>query len=367
MQLVSKTIRAGSVAELYITACPNPDADTEKQAEELFTAVKTTLEDVGAQLVQERVFATEDALRLARPIRSSVYAELDDGVEPAWLVTPEGINGRIAGLQVHAVTGCPKPQVLRYKGTSCGRLVQGPDTNIVMLSGICNPAGGDAVQQACDMLEKGLSVLKQVGLDMFAVPRTWMWLGNILHWYDQFNNVRNAFFTKWGLIGNGQDKMPASTGIGIRPANGSLCAMDLAAVSGKKAVIKYINIGGNQMGAINYGSAFSRATVANTIAGETVFVSGTASIGADGKTTNIGDTPAQIRQTIENVRALLRQLDCCNEDVVQATAYCKTPEIEKLFCEEWSALPWPVLTAIADICREDLLFEMEATAVRPYR
>jgi enamine deaminase RidA (YjgF/YER057c/UK114 family) len=93
-----------------------------------------------------------------------------------------------------------------------------------------------------------------------------------------------------------------------------------------------------------------------------VFISGTASIDANGKTTNINDAPKQIEATINNVRAVLNEMQCQDEDVVQATAYCKTPEIEKLFHNQWSDLIWPSLTVIADVCRDDLLFEMEATA-----
>ena len=62
------------------------------------------------------------------------------------------------------------------------------------------------------------------------------------------------------------------------------------------------------------------------------------------------------------MRAVLNEMQCRDEDVVQAIAYCKTTEIEKLFWSQWSDLVWPSLTVIADVCRDDLLFEMEATA-----
>jgi hypothetical protein len=56
-------------------------------------------------------------------------------------------------------------------------------------------------------------------------------------------------------------------------------------------------------------------------------------------------------------------MQCGDEDVIQATAFCKTAEIEKLFRKHCSDLAWPSLAVIADVCRNDLLFEMEATAV----
>jgi enamine deaminase RidA (YjgF/YER057c/UK114 family) len=157
--------------------------------------------------------------------------------------------------------------------------------------------------------------------------------------------------------------MPASTGIGIGPRNGAICGMDLVAVIGPNKSIGYFDASGNQNSALKYGSAFSRACCVETPAGMTLFVSGTASISINGKTTNIGDAPKQIEESINNVRAVLSEMQCDDNDVVQATAYCKTAEIERLFCSKYGDLAWPALTAIADICRDDLLFEIEATAI----
>jgi enamine deaminase RidA (YjgF/YER057c/UK114 family) len=138
--------------------------------------------------------------------------------------------------------------------------------------------------------------------------------------------------------------------------------MDLVAVIGTNKSIEYFDAGVSQNSAFKYGSAFSRACRVETPAGTTLFISGTASIGVNGKTTNIGDAPKQIETSISNVRAILRKMQCDDDDVVQATAYCKTADIEKLFRSKYSDMDWPTLTAIADICRDDLLFEIEATA-----
>jgi len=44
-------------------------------------------------------------------------------------------------------------------------------------------------------------------------------------------------------------------------------------------------------------------------------------------------------------------------------AYCKTTDVEKIFNASRGALPWPWVTVICDICRPELLFEIEATAM----
>lgn len=365
MQIYTRTINADRITEIYITAIPTPHTDTNSQTEELFTGISTALNASNAQILQERVFATENALETARSVRGKIYGHLDDGVNPTWLVVPNGINGQIAGIQVHAVSGCSTPQILEVDGIPCGRIVRTPKNAYLALSNIRQPSAGGRTAQALAMLEKTELILSKAGIDMFAVPRTWMWLSNILSWYDDFNHIRNDFFKKRGLIAeNRKSKMPASTGIGIGPDNGALCAMDLAAVIEDESSIEYLDAAGNQQSALEYGSAFSRAAKAKTPAGTTVFVSGTASIGADGKTIHVADPHAQIQTTINNVRAVLREFDCSDDDVVQAIAYCKTPQVEKLFVGNWSNLSWPTVTAIADVCRNDLLFEIEATAAK---
>jgi len=364
VQLNTRTIEGTKASEIYVSAAPTPGADVREQADKLFGGISDFLDSRRARILHERVFAAKQAIQIIRPIRTKAYGLLDDEVEPAWLVVPEGVNGQIAGVQVHAVVDGQSPEILHSEGIACGRILHGQKWTYLTLSGICSHAAGDAKQQARAMFEKAESILKQKGIDFSSVPRTWIWLDDILSWYDDFNTVRNRFFIEWGLMGSGKkNKVPASTGIGVGTNNCVMCAMDIAALIGPDGSIEYLEAGGNQQSALDYGSAFSRASRATTPAGTTVFVSGTASIAKDGTTMHVGDAESQIAASISNVRAVLREMGCSDNDVVQSTAYCKTKEVEELFCDKWSGLPWPNISAIADVCREELLFEIEATAV----
>ncbi|MHC4103855.1 MAG: Rid family hydrolase [Planctomycetota bacterium] len=297
-------------------------------------------------------------------IRSETYGKLDDGVAPSMLVAQEGLLGPIAGVQIHAISCENKPEVISIDEIACGRILRVPGEGYVSLLSISNQQGKEITHHAQAMMEKAESALLQLGANFLSVPRTWMWLKDILSWYDEFNEVRNEFFTQRGLIGDGtRQSMPASTGIGLGPAGGGTCAMDLIAVLEPVDCTKYLQAGGKQQSALDYGSAFSRASKTDTPAGQTVFVSGTASIDADGETTHIGDAAGQINTTIENVRAVLVDMHCSDEDVVQVIAYCKTTEVERVFNSVRDNLPWPWITVICDICRDDLLFEIEATAM----
>ena len=362
--LDTRSVESPAATEIYISATSGDDTPPEHQAQGIFAGICDILRSKGAYILQERVFSTQAAMETLCQARSEAYGDLDDGVAPSFLVAKEGLSGNIAGVQVYAISSDSRPEVVSLDQTGCGRILRTPDCSYLALSNVSAPKAAKDTEQAQAMMEKAESVLRQFGVDFLSVPRTWMWLRDILSWYDEFNHVRTTFFTERGLIGAGtRQSMPASTGIGLGPADGSNCSMDLTAVLEPSDSTRFLQAVGKQQCALEYGSAFSRASRAITPAGQTVFVSGTASIDADGATTNIGDAPGQIKTTIENVRAVLSDMQCSDDDVVQVVAYCKTTEVEKIFNSFKDTLAWPWLTAICDICRPDLLFEIEATAM----
>ena len=358
------SVKSAQAVEVHISAVPAVKASAQEQGEELFSGIREVLQENNARILQERVFCVASVAENISVIRSKIYGELDDGVEPSWLGVSEGMFGQVPGVQVHAVSCDSTVQIVQFAGQPCGRIIELGSLKYMTLSGISAPDAGQSTEQAREMLENGEFLLKQAGGNMFSVARTWMWLADILSWYEDFNYVRNQFFKEYGLIRKDvQPSIPASTGIGIGPAGGARCAMELVAAIEPAGAIVYLNEDSFQHSAFEYGSSFSRATRVPTPAGEAVYVSGTASINASGATVHIGDIQAQIDVTIENVRAVLKDMNCRDEDVVQAMAYCKTDEVEEVFCQSREDLPWPCLVLLTDICREDLLFEVEVMAV----
>jgi len=364
VNLKIRQLESDLAAEFYISAVPEGKIPLQKQAQEIFSAITDTLRSKKARILQERIFASQKAMETIHQVRLKTYRDLDDGVAPTFLICTKGMSGPVAAVQLHAVTADVRPEPINSEGRLCGRILRLPKRTYLTLSQISAPSFTQPIEQAKAMLEKAESILKQFGTDFFSVPRTWMWLGDILSWYDSFNNVRNKFFAERGIIGKGtRQSLPASTGIGLRPAAPAKCAMDLVAVLEPSDSIHYLPAVGKQQCALEYGSAFSRASEAITPAGLTVFVSGTASIDVTGATTNIGDPLGQINTTIENVRAVLKDMHCEDKHIMQVVAYCKTAEVENIFNSLKDTPPWPWVTVICDICRPDLLFEIEATAL----
>jgi enamine deaminase RidA (YjgF/YER057c/UK114 family) len=368
-KIETRELGSGSAAELYLTARPSGCGSAADQAEELFATIGETLRAWDGRIFEERIFATAEALRIAAPLRRSAYGALDDGVPPTQLVVPQGLSGEIAGVQLHALNSSLRPQLISPDGgPPCGRIVEQHSCRYISLSGLSGP-GSTAPQQAEAMFERARAALAQAGCDLASIGRTWLWLGDILSWYDDFNRVRNQFFTAHGLIDRaaGRVRAPASTGIGIRPAGAAECSLDAYAVVGEKRRLEVFMSGGRQNAAMAYGSAFSRAARCSSPAGDAIFISGTAAIDATGASVHVGDPAKQFEATVANVRAIMASAGATDADVVQAIIYCKTPEVERLVETACSGLPWPRLVLQADVCRPELLVEIEVTAAQAIR
>lgn len=368
-KIETRELGAGSAAELYITARPAGGGSATEQAEELYGAVGETLRAWDGRIFEERIFATAEALLAAAPVRQAAYGALDDGVPPTQLVVPAERTGEIAGVQVHAFKRSLRGGLISLPGgPACGRFFEQNGCRYISLSGLTAP-GATAPEQAATMFEKTRVALAAAGGDLASVGRTWLWLGDILPWYDDLNRVRNQFFTANGLIDRaaGRVRVPASTGIGIGPTGAGLCALDAYAVVGEKRRLEFFMAGGHQNAAMAYGSAFSRAARCSSPSGEVIFISGTAAIDTSGASEFPGDAVKQTEATVANVRAIMASAGAGDEDVVQAIIYCKTAEVERQVESICAKLPWPHLVMQADVCRPELLVEIEATAAQAGR
>jgi chorismate lyase / 3-hydroxybenzoate synthase len=121
--------------------------------------------------------------------------------------------------------------------------------------------------------------------------------------------------------------------------------------------------------------AFSRATVLHESSGLTLFVSGTASI-VGHRTIHIGDAAAQTRETLTNIEALLAEANRATGasrfrlDSLAYKVYVRhaadLPVIQEELCSALGSSA-RIVYLKADICREDLLVEIEATGMYPLK
>lgn len=139
---------------------------------------------------------------------------------------------------------------------------------------------------------------------------------------------------------------------------------------------QFINVDEKMKNAFEYSdgnpASFSRGIVVSGQK-ETLYVSGTASIGPDGETLHKGDFNHQVRQTFVNLTHVLNKASFEWKDVVRLTIYLRDIDRdyvefnkirEKLF-KDYKLSNYPASTCIgAKICRSDLLVEIELIAMK---
>jgi enamine deaminase RidA (YjgF/YER057c/UK114 family) len=221
--------------------------------------------------------------------------------------------------------------------------------------------------QARFMIERAERILREQGAAYRNVVRTWFYLSDILSWYGEFNKVRNQKYGEFGIMpgpGDTQLLLPASTGIRGETATGAACAMDLIAVTAEDGVVPEMLKLTNpvQLDAFRYGSAFSRAAV---IYDNLVEVSGTAAIDSHGVSLLPGDIQGQIECTLHKIETLLSQKDLSLNDICSATVFVKHPHDAEIFYRMAATRgleDLPAVCVVADVCRDELLFEIDAEA-----
>ncbi|HWB59391.1 MAG TPA: RidA family protein [Chthoniobacteraceae bacterium] len=270
------------------------------------------------------------------------------------------------GIQVRMLSGIASAPVI-HGGRVIGRVFE-DDGAVHCVLGDVRPATTTAPreEQAAEVFRIIQEALGEAGMDFRDTARTWFYLDHILDWYTEFNQVRTSFFRRHGVV-----RTPASTGIGTANLAGSAVVAKVLAVRPKNGTVTVRQIGSpQQCEAVEYGSAFSRAMEIADAASRVLYVSGTASIEPGGRTVHIGNVAMQIETTMEVVGALLERAGMGFSDATRAIAYFRRAEDIPAwdeFCRVHSLTRLPVIIAECDICRDDLLFEIELDAARPVK
>jgi enamine deaminase RidA (YjgF/YER057c/UK114 family) len=233
-----------------------------------------------------------------------------------------------------------------------------------------NGANGRALQTQ-RLLQRAAHLLEAEGTSYRDVVRTWFYLSDILAWYPEFNRARTSIYEKFGIL-PGQDygrlMLPASTGIRGDVPDGAACTLDLLAVVGppeSRPQVRQLRSPA-QPEALSYGSAFSRGALIPQSDLAMIQVSGTAAIDEQGRSLYPGDIRAQIDCTFDKIAALIGQEGANLQDIAAACVFVKRPEDALVYQEcadAWGLGNLPAVVMVADICRPELLFEIDAEVV----
>lgn len=220
-------------------------------------------------------------------------------------------------------------------------------------------------EQAQAVFEKMEDLLKQADMEFTDIARTWLYLNNLLEWYDEFNAVRTKFFKERGTF---EKMVPASTGIGAGTAAGEEMVCALWAIKPKHEGVKVFAVPSPlQCPALDYKSSFARAVEVDQPGSRFLTISGTASIEPGGKTVFLDDTEKQIELTMDVVYEILKSRDMDWSNTARAIAYFKDiseAHLLEAYCLKHNLPELPIAISHADVCRHDLLFEIELDAVK---
>ncbi len=346
----------------------------------LYGAVAAALRARGHVLLHEKALGDRSLARAAAEARVAAFAAIGHDAPPPFTFV-EGrpcVGGRFAGLQVWSVeaTGDARVETVREEGRAIGSRLTTPEGRVLFLNAVTAPPPAvdgprERVSAYRALFERADARLTAEGFAFRDVARTWLFVDRLLDDYDDLNVARTAFFRSRGLLADDREVVPpASTGIEGRSPEGAACSLDVLAVrAAGSAPRPFTPIrSSRQDAAFNYGSAFSRGMRLGTEDDAPLLVSGTASIDGDGRTRYVGDHQGQIVETYLDVAAVLHSEGAGLGAIATAIRYHKDDACWKMH-QELSGLGLlpavPALDVFADVCRPELLFEMEATAVRP--
>jgi len=346
----------------------------DKQREKINVTVQTVfLKDANDQILCEQILA----------------ARYGDEMPATTFVHQPPCTGAALAIEVWAIGG-----KTAYVERPLPNVVQSNMGNVTWThcSGI-TPRNKTAsvYEQSLDAFSQMKEKLKKAGVEMDHLIRTWLYLGNItgpegdLERYMELNRARTDFYegVQFGrghvMAGVRQAVYPASTGIGMC---GTGITMSATAIDTDRKDVFILPLENPQQTPVyEYEAVYSPKSpkfvraMAEAIGDYVViWISGTASI-VNSKTLHTGNPGKQADQTLTNIELLLSQKNLARHgapgagatlrDLAKLRVYVKRPQdypIIRKVCEKRCGKNIPIIYVVADVCRSDLLVEMESLA-----
>jgi enamine deaminase RidA (YjgF/YER057c/UK114 family) len=328
----------------------------------IFSRLEIALKERDASLLLLMVFggagARDEGTRTMRRFLGAVDWPV------LWVEGASCFGTPIAGVQAFALQGGELERVL-WQGRIVGTAYEDADARHCLFGGIGpQEVAATPEVQARQTFEGIEAALDRAGFTLADVARTWFYNDDILGWYDAFNRVRTDYYRRAPFRSG---SLPASTGISARNPCGAALAVAGWAVQPLNAGARVFEVGSPlQCPAPSYGSSFSRGMEIDSGGRRRLLVSGTASIAPQGETAFVGDIRRQVALTMDVIAAILQSREMDFGTVTRAIAYFKDPgdvgEFERWLAERGLAA-MPFVPVHSDICRHDLLFELELDAI----
>ena len=382
-ELFTLSIRCAGKGQVFLVVRVAKGVEPGAAAQAAYGEIARIVQEHGLTMVHERLFGSLSVKPTILASRAETFRTNNlpaDGPftyiqgQPPW-------GTGFAGVIIQAVS-CRLPQeevwTVMDQGRAVGRGWRQGETTFLLLQNLQGLAAtrhepNDRPHQVRRMIQHAARLLERQGASYRDVVRTWFYLEDILAWYPEFNRTRSALYQELGLmskISGVSGRLPASTGIGGAVSPESVGALDLLAVIGpseSRLSVRYLSSPA-QAEALTYGSAFSRGTLIYHSDFNLIQVSGTAAIDENGDSLYPGDVGGQIDCTFDKIAALIGQEGATLEDIVAASVFVKHGKDAVVYEERAAARGLknlPAVVMVADICREELLFEIDAEVIVP--
>jgi enamine deaminase RidA (YjgF/YER057c/UK114 family) len=378
------------VRHVFAHSVPRNDGNLEEQAHDVLRTIEAVAneEGIAGSIVHQAIFVRDiRQIEACRQIMRDYYGhEL-----PATSYIPQspcggklleiealGVGPRQGGVDIRRLS--ERTVTTRHNGITwvhCEDIV--PETS-----------AGSIRDRSLDAFRRLEHELATWGLRFDQVVRTWLYLGDItglenrVPRYQTLNLARSDFYQNQCFVGDGSQGgsshicYPASTGIG---ANGRDVMMScLVMVTDRPDIVRLPLENPRQVSAHDYdhrygpqAPQFSRAMAIVGGGAASVVVSGTASI-IDSESHHIGDVGGQTRETLDNIAALISAdnfrrhgqagLGATLDDMAAMRVYIKRQEDYAVVRDVCQARlgELPVVYTVADVCRPELLVEIEGIA-----
>lgn len=347
---LTRCVQAASGTEFFLSGAP----EAGETPEDFFAKLTATLREHEIQVASIDVFGALPA--------DAYMACIPKDWPVTWVVERSERNQAVSGVQVWGVRGCAVRRLV-LAGRAIGSVFEDEHARYCRCCGVL-PGSQDAspARQSAEVFTRMEALLAEAEMDFGHVVRTWFFNRDIDSWYRAFNDARDEFFYARRVF---DGIVPASTGMGGGNAAGTAVMGGCLALKPKSDNVQVRRVSSPlQCPALDYGSSFSRAVEVITPDCRRVLISGTASIAPEGHTLHVNDAEAQMTQTLRVVEAILTSRGMGWEHVTRAIMYFKRIEDLPAFERRAATLPSvPLLFVNNDVCRDDLLFEMELDAI----
>ncbi len=365
---------------VYITVLPEKPVEKDAAIQYLFSNLYQYLKEANIQILLEKIYGLSSSREDIHAIRNRFIADLSSkqAIPFTYIGSTPCIGGKMAGVQIIGIVKSDssiKVNTIFFDSQPLGRVLETPSFRGIYLSGVSGlrkdePSHNKSpAKQTEYVIEQCRDIFGRFGLTAQNIIRTWIYFPRILNWYKQFNKIRAKYFQEFGLISQDKHYLPASTGIqgGGKPHEEIFIDL-IGFVPKNKGIGTVSNMRSKRQDeAQKYGATFSRGVAIEIDQSSLLHISGTASINPQGETIYLNDEQGQITETLVNIGALLETKGAHLRDMVLTAAYCKNQKTYETFRDIAKYLGLediPFIPIYADVCRDNLLFEIDGIAVK---